>query len=97
SEEHTSELQSLTNLVCRLLLEKSMRRRHLPKFANWSSCPLLLRSLSNFGSAAKRRGVPKGDINAALRIASWLASGPSALRFPASSYSMYPMSEAPVG
>src|ERR1019366_8448612 len=27
SEEHTSELQSLTNLVCRLLLEKK-RRRH---------------------------------------------------------------------
>src|SRR5258706_3631476 len=26
SEEHTSELQSLTNLVCRLLLDK--RRRH---------------------------------------------------------------------
>src|SRR5438093_2870119 len=28
SEEHTSELQSLTNLVCRLLLEKK-NRRHL--------------------------------------------------------------------
>src|ERR1019366_10229232 len=34
SEEHTSELQSLTNLVCRLLLEKNkqvghrQRRRH---------------------------------------------------------------------
>src|SRR5258706_5935139 len=26
SEEHTSELQSLTNLVCRLLLEKTKRR-----------------------------------------------------------------------
>src|SRR5437016_11563585 len=26
SEEHTSELQSLTNLVCRLLLEKRNRR-----------------------------------------------------------------------
>src|SRR5258706_1349979 len=26
SEEHTSELQSLTNLVCRLLLEKKQRR-----------------------------------------------------------------------
>src|SRR5262249_59535866 len=33
SEEHTSELQSLTNLVCRLLLEKknkSRRRSHVP-------------------------------------------------------------------
>src|SRR5258706_5811198 len=26
SEEHTSELQSLTNLVCRLLLEKTRKR-----------------------------------------------------------------------
>src|SRR5829696_3717690 len=29
SEEHTSELQSLTNLVCRLLLEKK-KRNNLP-------------------------------------------------------------------
>src|SRR5438093_5723069 len=28
SEEHTSELQSLTNLVCRLLLEKKKRTYH---------------------------------------------------------------------
>src|SRR5262249_60078029 len=28
SEEHTSELQSLTNLVCRLLLEKKKIRQH---------------------------------------------------------------------
>jgi len=27
SEEHTSELQSLTNLVCRLLLEKKNNER----------------------------------------------------------------------
>src|SRR5437016_9581480 len=27
SEEHTSELQSLTNLVCRLLLEKKKREK----------------------------------------------------------------------
>src|SRR5262249_58888054 len=30
SEEHTSELQSLTNLVCRLLLEKKNSRRARP-------------------------------------------------------------------
>src|SRR2546430_7623824 len=31
SEEHTSELQSQSNLVCRLLLEKKKHsRRHLP-------------------------------------------------------------------
>src|SRR5258706_10546823 len=28
SEEHTSELQSLTNLVCRLLLEKKKKTKH---------------------------------------------------------------------
>src|SRR5437016_10625895 len=28
SEEHTSELQSLTNLVCRLLLEKKKKNKH---------------------------------------------------------------------
>src|SRR5437016_11936522 len=28
SEEHTSELQSLTNLVCRLLLEKKKKKPH---------------------------------------------------------------------
>src|SRR5438093_9117646 len=28
SEEHTSELQSLTNLVCRLLLEKKKQAAH---------------------------------------------------------------------
>src|SRR5258706_14220912 len=30
SEEHTSELQSLTNLVCRLLLEKKKREDGYP-------------------------------------------------------------------
>src|SRR5215213_11717864 len=29
SEEHTSELQSLTNLVCRLLLEKKKKKKTL--------------------------------------------------------------------
>src|SRR5258706_6606718 len=29
SEEHTSELQSLTNLVCRLLLEKKKIKTHI--------------------------------------------------------------------
>src|SRR5258706_9477837 len=30
SEEHTSELQSLTNLVCRLLLEKKKKKDQSP-------------------------------------------------------------------
>src|SRR5438093_2217367 len=32
SEEHTSELQSLTNLVCRLLLEKKKKIRRRQKY-----------------------------------------------------------------
>ena len=31
SEEHTSELQSLTNLVCRLLLEKKNKNKQKKK------------------------------------------------------------------
>src|SRR5258706_1289202 len=30
SEEHTSELQSLTNIVCRLLLEKKKKMKTVP-------------------------------------------------------------------
>src|SRR5688572_33480485 len=33
SEEHTSELQSQSNLVCRLLLEKKKKTRYLDKSA----------------------------------------------------------------
>src|SRR2546430_13471262 len=36
SEEHTSELQSQSNLVCRLLLEKKKKQRHL--FARLDGC-----------------------------------------------------------
>src|SRR5262249_57586389 len=34
SEEHTSELQSLTNLVCRLLLEKKKKTKHRTQHIN---------------------------------------------------------------
>src|SRR5437016_13992228 len=37
SEEHTSELQSLTNLVCRLLLEK--KKKHKPNAASLKQPP----------------------------------------------------------
>src|SRR2546427_7716915 len=33
SEEHTSELQSQSNLVCRLLLEKKKKKHHTPEHA----------------------------------------------------------------
>src|SRR5438093_9052036 len=38
SEEHTSELQSLTNLVCRLLLEKKKRRARYRRCSTASAC-----------------------------------------------------------
>src|SRR2546430_8856825 len=34
SEEHTSELQSQSNLVCRLLLEKKNQHRHITRRFN---------------------------------------------------------------
>src|SRR5689334_23936960 len=37
SEEHTSELQSQFHLVCRLLLEKKKKHRHLPLHAEQHS------------------------------------------------------------
>src|SRR5262249_671924 len=37
SEEHTSELQSLTNLVCRLLLEKKSHRRRALSYQRCAS------------------------------------------------------------
>src|SRR2546425_3086796 len=38
SEEHTSELQSLAYLVCRLLLEKKKKRAHLVAALVGSEC-----------------------------------------------------------
>src|SRR5206468_8638731 len=39
SEEHTSELQSRSDLVCRLLLEKKKDFAHNPPTATISHCP----------------------------------------------------------
>src|SRR2546428_2231498 len=38
SEEHTSELQSRSDLVCRLLLEKKNRQRCRPVGDVWARC-----------------------------------------------------------
>src|SRR5947207_8206677 len=35
SEEHTSELQSHSDLVCRLLLEKKKKTRNINKYTTW--------------------------------------------------------------
>src|SRR5438093_5527888 len=42
SEEHTSELQSLTNLVCRLLLEKKKRAPALTDKRHQSGIPSVI-------------------------------------------------------
>src|SRR5262249_61755599 len=42
SEEHTSELQSLTNLVCRLLLEK--KKNHNMPHPRWHNHPQYLQT-----------------------------------------------------
>src|SRR5262249_59714025 len=39
SEEHTSELQSLTNLVCRLLLEKKKTTQHMQSSTDHTTHP----------------------------------------------------------
>src|SRR5256885_7671526 len=46
SEEHTSELQSPCNLVCRLLLEKKKNRRRIPPALPSSPLNLYTRILS---------------------------------------------------
>src|SRR2546425_6011852 len=50
SEEHTSELQSLAYLVCRLLLEKNNLRLHAyPRIAGHATKDLHLRTGAGFG------------------------------------------------
>src|SRR5437016_10477194 len=44
SEEHTSELQSLTNLVCRLLLEKKKKIQKNPQNCNQTAKDTKLQS-----------------------------------------------------
>src|SRR5258706_700152 len=46
SEEHTSELQSLTNLVCRLLLEKKKHTSELQSLTNLV-CSILVQTRSD--------------------------------------------------
>src|SRR2546430_8728495 len=46
SEEHTSELQSQSNLVCRLLLEKKKKNNNLQKLINQNN-PYVTRHSNN--------------------------------------------------
>src|SRR5437016_3682940 len=63
SEEHTSELQSLTNLVCRLLLEKK-------KYAITIKLDAVLAVVSNLSTQ-----VDAGTVNAAGRLLVGVPSG----------------------
>src|SRR2546430_11516227 len=53
SEEHTSELQSQSNLVCRLLLEKKKKAAHSRPLYRAGSCPWPRRSCT--ARSKKRR------------------------------------------
>src|SRR5437868_6633720 len=54
SEEHTSELQSRFDLVCRLLLEQSVAPRHLPSFPTRRSSDLPAASRGRSALRARR-------------------------------------------
>src|SRR5438105_11496366 len=58
SEEHTSELQSRVDLVCRLLLEK--KKSSVPITCRClASCATSVRAGRNAASAAQRRSPPR--------------------------------------
>src|ERR1035441_1042437 len=61
SEEHTSELQSLRHLVCRLLLERYGDHRDLHSFPTRRSSDLSGRGQANF----------EGEIRNAFRFGFW--------------------------
>src|ERR1039458_8096455 len=68
SEEHTSELQSLRHLVCRLLLEAGHAGRDLPSFPTRRSSDLnFLRQSALAGTALALAG----DARSAPAPASW--------------------------
>src|SRR5688572_11396508 len=54
SEEHTSELQSQSNLVCRLLLEKKINRRNIRRLI---TIPLTLSNLKLFRLITKTENI----------------------------------------
>src|SRR5205814_5906108 len=55
SEEHTSELQSLRHLVCRLLLEKKKNRQ---RTRTWSNCRNFVRTKALPTMRISRRLLP---------------------------------------
>src|SRR5262249_6007665 len=78
SEEHTSELQSLTNLVCRLLLEKqrpsapsrqAARARQPLQSAFAASTSSGASAKNSSGSSVQGRSMPCGTLTELKRIA----------------------------
>src|SRR5256885_4826289 len=57
SEEHTSELQSPCNLVCRLLLEKKKQTILSYPACYWHSCPALHRVPAELELFAQNRSI----------------------------------------
>src|SRR5262249_61113458 len=48
SEEHTSELQSLTNLVCRLLLEKKKKKKNSNKYTHTTNATVFTQPTATY-------------------------------------------------
>src|SRR5258706_11913689 len=71
SEEHTSELQSLTNLVCRLLLEKKKTNKTAwPCFHSIGSLLIALDFLRHFEATIGRANIIAMTIVAMTRMSS---------------------------
>src|ERR1022692_4063728 len=64
SEEHTSELQSPCNLVCRLLLEKKINAAICAPSGPWSSCF----PCTSISCPQPLFAAPDGDHQSALRL-----------------------------
>src|SRR5258706_11096290 len=59
SEEHTSELQSLTNLVCRLLLEKKKKKTETNDVCDFGGRHLFSHKQRRPDHLSHRRAVPR--------------------------------------
>src|SRR5258705_9314905 len=65
SEEHTSELQSLRHLVCRLLLEK--KKKHVRQRCRRAAAGSMHRGLLPL-DGAQARAIPSGSIHGAATV-----------------------------
>src|SRR2546430_4038152 len=74
SEEHTSELQSQSNLVCRLLLEKKKRQSELTTRLEVEDSRLDLIEDKIVHTLGERPSSSIGDIAIDLRVNSFTAS-----------------------